>query len=105
MGQQENSYQAYLIKRLKKLLPGCEVLKNDEQYLQGVPDLLILYRDQWAMLEVKMSESSPFQPNQEHYINQFDSWSFAQVIYPENEEEILHELQSALRPRGTARIS
>jgi hypothetical protein len=46
----ENRYQAFLIDRLNDMFPGCVVLKNDTDYLQGIPDLLILYEDRWAML-------------------------------------------------------
>lgn len=49
----ENKFQANLIKELKKLFPGCIVMKNDASYIQGIPDLLILYNDKWASLECK----------------------------------------------------
>ena len=41
----ENKFQANLIKELKRLFPGCIVMKNDASYIQGIPDLLILYND------------------------------------------------------------
>ena len=41
----ERDYQSHLIKRIKALLPGCVVLKNDSSYLQGIPDLVIFYGD------------------------------------------------------------
>lgn len=93
----ESTYQARLIKDLKDLFPGCFILKNDSEYLQGVPDLLILYEDRWAMLEVKAYRDAPEQPNQRFYVTELGSMSFAAFIYPENEEEVLHALQSALR--------
>lgn len=102
---QERHYQAKLIKRIRVLLEGCFILKNDASYLQGVPDLLILYRNRWAMLEVKASADEPFQPNQEYYLSMLDEMSFAAVIYPEIEEDVLHDLQSALSPRRAARVS
>lgn len=101
----ENAYQAELIKKLRKLLPGCFILKNDSSYMQGVPDLLVLFGPCWAMLEVKASEFDPFQPNQEYYLEQLDAMSFAACIYPENEEEILSALQSAFTTRRQARLS
>lgn len=91
----ENKYQSQLIKKIKFLFPGCHVLKNDSNYIQGVPDLTILYNDRWATLEVKMSKDSIEQPNQRYYINEFSEMSFAAFIFPENEEEVLHELQLA----------
>lgn len=49
----ESQFQAKLIKELKKLFPGCIVMKSDSGYLQGIPDLLILFNDKWAALECK----------------------------------------------------
>jgi hypothetical protein len=91
----EPEYQARLIKRLQYMFPGCFVLKNDAQYMQGVPDLLVLYKHNWAMLEVKVSGDAHHQPNQEHYVHQFDDMSFGAFVYPENEEEVLRDLQLA----------
>ena len=98
----ESVYQGKLIKRIKGMFPGCVVLKNDEQYLQGILDLTILYRDVWAMLEVKAAPDSPFQPNQEYYLEQLGQMSFAAVIYPENEVEVLDALQEAFSSRRAA---
>ncbi len=98
-------YQAQLIKDLHALFPGCIILKNDTDYLQGLPDLLILYRNKWAMLEVKVSEDALEQPNQEYYIGLFNGMSFAAFIYPENEMDVLDELQHAFSTRRSARFS
>ena len=92
---QEPEYQARLIKRLHYMFPGCTILKNDPQYLQGVPDLIVLFYDQWAMLEVKISADAPERPNQEYYVQMHSEMSFAAFIFPENEEEVLRELQLA----------
>jgi len=89
----ERDYQKKLVKKLKDIFPGCIVLKNDAQLKQGVPDLLILYKDQWAALEVKQSEDAPHRPNQDFFVEKMDSMSFAQFIYPENENFILSELR------------
>lgn len=91
--RRENTYQPRLIKKLEKLFPGCFILKNDSGYLQGVPDLLVLYRNHWAMLEVKRSANEDKEPNQEYYVELLGEMSFAAFIYPENEEEVLHALQ------------
>lgn len=102
----ENQYQAQLIKTLYRIFGDeCLVLKNDSSYLQGIPDLLVLVGDRWAMLEVKASAAAPYQPNQKHYLDFLGDWSFTAVIYPENEREILNALQRALQPRRTARVS
>ena len=93
----ENKFQANLIKELKKLFPGCIVMKNDASYIQGIPDLLILYNDKWASLECKKSAGAKRQPNQEYYVGRMNEMSFSRFISPENEEEVLHELQQAFQ--------
>ena len=93
----ESRYQASLIKKLRDMFPGCIILKNDTDYIQGIPDLLILWKRRWAALEVKAREDAPHQPNQDYYVELMDEMSFADFIYPENEEEILRDLQQAFR--------
>lgn len=97
--KRENEFQAQLIKKLKDILPGCIVIKQDPNYIQGLPDLLILYGNRWAALECKRSAASTHRPNQEYYIYILDCMSFARFIHPENEEEVLNELQQALGAR------
>lgn len=89
----ENKFQANLIKKIKSLYPGCFVMKNDSSYMQGVPDLLILYKDKWATLECKKSANARHQPNQDYYVGKMDEMSFSRFIFPENEEEVLAELK------------
>ena len=100
----ENEFQSQLIKELKKEFPGCMVLKNDPNYIQGIPDLLILFKEHWAALECKKSKDAPQRPNQEYYISTMDQMSFARFISPENKEEILDELQRSFRFRRTSRL-
>ena len=71
-------------------------MKNDSSYIQGIPDLLILYNDKWAALEVKKSRTASHRPNQEYYVDKMDDMSFARFIYPENKEVVLDELQQTL---------
>ena len=97
MGKLENRFQRELIKELKDLFPGCIVMKNDPDYIQGIPDLTILYGDRWATLECKRSEKAKHQPNQDYYVDTMNEMSFSRFIFPENKEAILDELQSALR--------
>lgn len=101
----ESVYQRDLRHKIEKLIPGCIVLKNDPQWIQGIPDLVILYEDKWAMLEVKTSANSPRRPNQHHYISTFNEMSFASFIYPANEKEVLNDLQQAFGLTGSSRIS
>ena len=101
----ENVYQAKLIRKLKRMFPGCEVLKNDPNYVQGILDLTLFWGPYWAMLEVKASSTSRERPNQSYYVNRLNDMSFAAFIYPENEEEVLTALQEAFASRGPARLS
>jgi hypothetical protein len=101
----EAQYQAKLIKKLKRILPGCIILKNDPGYMPGVPDILILFRSQWAMLEVKMYVDSHFQPNQEYYVGLLNDMSFASFINPQIEEDVLYDLQQSFGLVGSPRIS
>lgn len=98
----ENVYQAKLIRKLKKIFPGCEILKNDSNYRQGILDLTLFWGPHWAMLEVKASAVASEQPNQDFYVRQMNDMSFAAFIYPENEEEVLAALQEAFVSRGAA---
>lgn len=91
----ESKFQANLIKKLKEIYPGCMVLKNDSSYLQGVPDLLVLYNDHWASLEVKKNANARHQPNQDYYVDKMNEMSFSRFICPENEEEVLSDLKRA----------
>jgi hypothetical protein len=101
----ESAYQAKLIKKLKRMFPGCVVLKNDSGYMQGIPDITILHGDRWAVLEVKASFNSAQQPNQDYYIERLGEMSYSAFIYPENEEEVLRDLQLTFGLGGAARLS
>ena len=94
-----------MIKDIKDRLPGCIVLKNDANYIQGIPDLLILYGDRWAALEVKRSLNASHRPNQDHFVQMMNKMSFAKFISPQNKEKILHELESTFRSGRNSRIS
>jgi hypothetical protein len=101
----ENKYQAGLIKRLSKRFPGSVIMKNDPNYIQGIPDLTILYEDCWATLEVKDGPDAPSQPNQEHYVAKMNEMSFSAFVYPAIEERVMDELQRSFESRRKTRIS
>lgn len=92
----ENRFQSHLMEKLRTIFPGCILLKNDSGYQQGIPDLLILFNDRWAVLEVKAAANAPEQPNQEYWVNEMNAMSFAAFIFPENESEVLDELRKVL---------
>ena len=99
MGKLEKIFQSELIKELRELFPGCIILKNDPTYIQGIPDLLILFEDKWAALEVKKSITASHRPNQEFYVTKMGRMSYANFIYPENKEVVLNELQETFFSR------
>ena len=92
MSVRENKYQGELIKKIQTRYPEAMILKNDPNYIQGVPDLLVLYNELWAMFEVKASHKASYRPNQEYYIAKLNHMGFARFVYPENEEEVLRDL-------------
>ena len=92
----ESKFQSDLIDELRFLFPGCYVIKTDPAYIQGFPDLIILFRDRWAALECKQSSKASYQPNQKYYLESLDRMSYANSIYPENKERVICELQQAL---------
>ena len=89
----ESKFQASLKKEIKEMFPGCIVTKLDSSDIQGIPDLLILYKDKWATLENKTNANASHRPNQDYYVNKMNEMSFSRFIYPENKEEILNELR------------
>ena len=97
MGKLERDFQPKLISELYSMFPDCIISKLDSGYTQGIPDLLILYKDKWATLECKKSKDEPRRPNQEYYVGLMNQMSFSRFIYPENKEEVLHDLQQSFR--------
>lgn len=97
-------FKAKLMGILEEMFPGCWIISGNANDIQGTPDLLILYKDKWAVLEVKAAENSRRQPNQDYYVDLFDTMSFGAFIYPENAEDVLYDLQQTFEPRRHARV-
>lgn len=95
----ESDYQADLIKTIKNDLgtDDLDILKNDADYRQGIPDLLVVYKDRHAYLEAKISETAPHRPNQDFYIEKAKRNSFGAFIYPENQEQVLMDMYAYLK--------
>lgn len=90
----ESKIQSELIKDLEVLFPGCLILKGNSEYRQGIPDLIMLFGERWAALEVKRSANAPLRPNQAYYVDKLDHMGFAAIVYPENRNHILDALQN-----------
>jgi hypothetical protein len=86
------------------MFPGCIVLKNDANYLQGVPDILMLWANNWAAFEVKISQTASHQANQGYYVNLMNEMSFAAFVWPGNESDVLNDLQLAFQSGRAARL-
>lgn len=93
----ENKFQADLKKELRAIFSGCIVTKLDSSDIQGIPDLLVLYKDKWAALEVKKSATASHRPNQDYYVTKMNAMSFSRFIYPENKEDVLDELRESFK--------
>lgn len=93
----ENTFQGKLIKELKDIFPGCIITHNDPEYIQGIPDLFIFYKNKWAALECKRSLTAKHRPNQDYYVNKMNDMSFAAFICPENKEEIIDGLRQTFQ--------
>lgn len=91
----ESGFQDKLIRDLKDIFVGCLVFKMDQ--IQGIPDLLVLYKNKWASLECKKSAKAKRQPNQEYYVGIMNEMSFSRFICPENKEEVLNDLRKAFK--------
>ena len=91
----ENTFKQKLIADIKRRFPGAIVVHLNPSERQGIPDLLVLYKERWAALEGKKSKNAHHRPNQDYYVDLMNKMSYAAFVYPENEEVILNELQSA----------
>lgn len=95
MSKKESQFQNGLIKEImEERLPGSLAFKA-ETYIQGFPDLIVLYGKHWAILECKREKDAAKQKNQDYYVDKFNKMSFSRFVCPENKEEVLDELQHA----------
>jgi len=94
----EKEFQSDLIVELEQALPDALIFKNE--WRQGFPDLTILYKDRWALLECKAYEKASHRPNQDYYVELTNQMSFARFIFPENKQEVLNELYQTLGVEG-----
>jgi hypothetical protein len=101
MAQPEGKYKTELKKRMEARFPGAIILKNDEQLCPGIFDLIILYGPWYAAVEVKRNATARYRPNQEYYLDLVQRMGgLAFTLYPENEEEVLDEIQQSFEACG-----
>ena len=98
MTKLESKFQKELIDEVKERYPGCIALKNDSSYMQGFPDWTILYKDKWAVLEVKKERGAHKQPNQEYYVDKLNEiGGFSRFVFPENKDEVLEDMDALFK--------
>lgn len=98
MGKLERDFQRQFKKELQHRFEGCIVTKLDSSLIQGIPDLLVLYKDRWAVLEMKRSANATHRPNQDYYVGLMNDMSFSRFVYPENKDEVLDDLTRFFQP-------
>ena len=103
--RRESEFQSKLKKEIETRFPGSIVTKLDSEMIQGIPDLLILYKDKWATLECKKTSDSHHQPNQDYYVDKMNNMSFSRFICPENKEGILNEMERSFKSTRSACFS
>jgi len=96
----ENKFKQKLKKKIQARLPGSLVLHLDPNDIQGIPDMLVLFNDRWAALEGKKDSRASHRPNQDYWVKRMAEMSFASFIFPENEEEVLDDLERSLQGRS-----
>ena len=104
MAKKESQFQKEFLDEVRGRYPGCVILKNDSSYIQGFPDWTILYKDKWAVLEMKKEKNAKKQPNQEYYVNKLDGMSFSRFTYPENAREVMERLDEHFTGRDCIHI-
>ena len=98
MATPEGTFKSKLIDDLEKEFPECIVTKLEADFKAGIPDILIVNGNQWATLEAKASKADVTKQRrnkyaQDYYVEKMNKMSFSSYIYPENKEEVLHELK------------
>ena len=94
MSKKESKFKHDLYKKIRDRFPGSEVLPNDANYVQGIPDATVyLPNGRYLMLEGKRTATSSRRPNQEYYVNESSFSDHAMFASPENEDEVFSELE------------
>ena len=104
----ETNFQKDLKDDIEEKFPGAMVFKMDPSdpfNPQGIPDLLVLYKNKWASLEVKKSKSASKRPNQPYYVNKMNEMSYAAFVSPENKKEVLDDLERVFKSRRSTRTA
>jgi len=97
----EGRFNEHLDEELHERFPGCEILKLDPATnYQGIPDKLVMYDGRSGVLETKSGFKATDQPNQRYHVKRLGRVGFSAFINPDNMNEVLDAMESALRPEG-----
>lgn len=91
----ESEFQLLVKKEIEKRMPEATVIRGFTG-IQGFPDILVLYKKRYAVLEAKLDEDSNRQPNQEYWIEHFGKSTYSRFIFPGNKKEVLDEMEYTL---------
>lgn len=92
----EARVQAKLIKYLND--KGCYVVKTKPGMGTpvGCPDVFAFYEGFWAAFECKANKNAGWKPLQKETLDLLAQWSFVWVVYPENLDSVITELEDIL---------
>lgn len=93
----EAEFQRKLITEIKDRFQDCVVIKNDADYIQGIPDITVFWENHWATLECKRSAKASHRPNQDYYVDKMNRMSFSAFVYPENMEDVLDDMERSFK--------
>lgn len=93
----EAEFQRKLITEIKDRFQDCVVIKNDADYIQGIPDITVFWGNHWATLECKKSARASHRPNQDYYVDKMNRMSFSAFVYPENMEDVLDDMERSFK--------
>lgn len=99
MATPEGNFKSKLIQKLEKKYPDFIITKLEADLKNGIPDIVIFGdKNRWATLEAKKSKeevtkSRPNKRAQDYYVSKMGKMGYSSYVYPENEEEVLSELE------------
>lgn len=92
----ESNFQKKLIDAIMDICPGSIIMKNDANYIQGIPDWTVLLPNgKWVLIECKKSANATRRPNQEFYISWANEHGYGVFASPENFKEVINDIKQA----------
>ena len=89
----ESGFKKKFLDNLEIRFPGIVIVQTDPTNFLSFPDIILLYGNRWAALETKRNTKARKQPNQPHWIRELNDMSYASFLSPENQQEVLDELE------------